>query len=146
MPKNDHTYVPKGSWRTLPCESNNTHADLVMVTLREDVEQFRKNPRFNIRIEVSWKYGEKGMPDTSDAQLMGQVTDRLAECFDKDPVAVLTGIYTGDGRRDWVFYTLSLGIFGRKFNEALADLPVIPLEFDAESDPEWEEYDRTFSI
>lgn len=35
----------------------------------------------------------------------------------------MTGIYTGDGERNWIFYTLSLPIFGSKLNEALAPLP-----------------------
>lgn len=71
---------------------------------------------------------------------MEEVTDVLQDCFDRDPVAVLTGIYTGDGQRNWVFYTRSLHIFQRKFNEALAPFPALPLEFEAEEDPDWQEY------
>ena len=54
----------------------------------------------------------------------------------------MTGIYTGDDRRDWIFYTLSVHIFGRKLNEALADLPTLPLHIIAENDPRWEAYDE----
>ena len=60
--------------------------------------------------------------------------------FKADPIAVLTGIYTGDGQRSMVFYTLSLHIFQRKFNEALALFPTLPLTFNAEEDERWEEY------
>jgi hypothetical protein len=60
--------------------------------------------------------------------------------FEKDPVAVLTGIYTGDSQRNWVFYTLSTHIFQKKINEALAQLPTLPLQISAENDPDWEEY------
>ena len=41
---------------------------------------------------------------------------------------------------NWVFYTRSLHIFQRKFNEILAPLPAMPLTFRAEEDPQWEEY------
>lgn len=54
--------------------------------------------------------------------------------------AYLTGIYTGEGRRDWIFYTCSLNIFGRVFNRALEALPLLPLRMEAAEDPEWEEY------
>lgn len=54
----------------------------------------------------------------------------------------MTGIYTGDGERNWIFYTLSLPIFGRKLNEALAPLPLLPIRIAAENDPGWEEYDE----
>ena len=60
--------------------------------------------------------------------------------FHKDPVAVLTGVFTGGGERTWVFYTLSTHIFQKKINEALADLPLLPLEISAENDPGWDAY------
>lgn len=131
-------YEPKGDWWTAPCEAENS--DLVMVTSRADVERFRNNPRYNIRVTVRWQYAQSGMPELAQSEQMGAVTEALTRCFDADPVAVLTGIYTGDGVREWVFYTLSLAIFGRKFNEALSALPELPLEFEAAEDPEWLEY------
>ena len=71
--------------------------------------------------------------------MMEQVQEALQKEFRKDPVAVLTGIYTGDGRRDWIFYTLSTHIFGRKLNETLAPFPLLPLTVYCENDPGWEE-------
>ncbi|MBO5053015.1 MAG: DUF695 domain-containing protein [Muribaculaceae bacterium] len=131
----------KGEWWTCPTVSES--GKTVIVTGREDINKFRDNPRFNVRVEVSWEYdgnATHGMPDVETSMMMETVTDRLTEVFDKDPVAVLTGIYTGDGRRDWIFYTLSTNIFGRKLNEALTDLPVLPLSIYCENDSEWNEY------
>lgn len=54
----------------------------------------------------------------------------------------MTGVFTGDGERDWVFYTLSTHIFGRKLNEALSELPLLPIEISCENDPEWLAYDE----
>ena len=129
-------------WWTAPAEGNDGR--LIMVTGRRDVKKFRDNPRFDKRVEVSWKYssGADGMPTKEDSEMMDEVQQRLTEAFDKDPVAVLTGVYTGDGERNWVFYTLSTNIFGKKLNEALASLPILPLEIYAENDPEWNEYDE----
>ncbi|MDE5658599.1 MAG: DUF695 domain-containing protein, partial [Muribaculaceae bacterium] len=95
----------KDDWWTSPTEGEN--GALIMVTGRRDVEKFRDNPKYSIRVEVSWKYdGESnGMPGTATSQLMEEVHDALLAVFAKDPVAVMTGIYTGDNRRDWVFYT-----------------------------------------
>lgn len=80
------------------------------------------------------------MPSESDSELMEGVTEALEAAFKADPVAVLAGIYTGDGERTLLFYTLSLHIFQRKFNEALAQFPTLPLQFEAFEDPDWEEY------
>ena len=54
----------------------------------------------------------------------------------------MTGIFTGAGERTWVFYTLSTNIFQKKFNEAMAPLPLLPLKITAENDPKWEAYDE----
>ncbi|MCM1028164.1 MAG: DUF695 domain-containing protein [Pseudoflavonifractor sp.] len=135
-------YCAAGEWWTAPAES--LSGRLIMVTGRRDICRFRANPRFIYRVEISWPYegDASGMPGPDTARLMESATAALQQCFDKDPVAVMTGIFTGDDERNWVFYTLSLHIFGRKINEALADLPTLPLSFSASDDPHWEGYDE----
>lgn len=135
-------YNAAGDWWTAPADSES--GNLIMVTGRRDVARFRSNPKFSTRVEVTWPYegDATGMPDEPTAKLMEEATEALQRAFDKDPVAVMTGIYTGDGQRNWIFYTLSLPIFGRKINEALADMPVLPLDISAENDPDWAEYDE----
>lgn len=129
-------------WWTAPAIGDN--GGTVMVTGRRDVAKFRNNPRFSIRVEIDWHYAAEadGMPSVEDSKQMEIAQQLLDEAFTKDPVAVLTGIYTGDKCRTWVFYTLSTNIFGRKLNEALADLPQLPLEIATYNDPQWEEYDE----
>ncbi len=134
----------KGDWWTCPTESET--GKLIMVTGRRDVDKFRNNKKFGIRVEVTWNYrttsDDSGMPTLEESQMMEHVTDLLFATFDKDPIAVMTGIYTGDGRRDWIFYTLSTNIFGRKLNEALSVLPLLPISIYCENDPIWAEYDE----
>lgn len=137
----DNRDIP-GDWWTAPAEADN--GQLVIVTGRSDVERFRSNPRFNIRIEVSWKYAPAGMPPEKGdvASTLEEADSGFHRVLKADPVAVLTGIFTGDGERTWVFYTLSTAIFQKKLNEALAPLPLLPLKITAELDPDWEEYDE----
>jgi len=77
------------SWWTAPTESDN--GKLIMVTGRKDVESFRKNPKFGIRIEVTWKYetGADGMPDKDTSEQMEEVQEILENVFRKDPVVYL---------------------------------------------------------
>lgn len=130
-------------WWTCPTESEDGR--LVMVSGRRDIVGYRNNPRFKIRVEVAWHYDSE-MPDEPTSEIMEQVTDALNDIFDKDPVAVMTGIYTGAGERTWVFYTLSTHIFQKKLNEALASLPLLPLEIIAENDSDWAEYNEMKEI
>lgn len=127
-------------WWTAPTESENGR--LIMVTGRRDIAEFRNNPRFNIRVEITWKYNgdASGMPDYETSSLMEKVQESLEQIFKKDPVAILTGIYTGDNERNWIFYTLSTHIFGRKINEALASFEILPISIYCENDSDWNEY------
>lgn len=128
------------TWWTCPLEDD--EGNLIMVTGRSDVEKFRSNPRFTIRVEINLPYTSTadGMPDNASAEILEQVLDSLKDELRKDPVAVLTGVYTGAGVRTMVFYTLSTNIFNKKLNAALAHLPLLPLEIKAENDAEWLEF------
>ena len=127
-------------WWTAPAESED--GQLILVTGRSGLEQVKATGFFIYRIEVNWFYqgDDRGMPDYPTSKLMEQVTDALEATFSKDPVAVNTGIYTGAGERNWVFYTRSLHIFQRKLNEILSPFETLPLTFHAEEDPDWAEY------
>ena len=99
-------------WWTAPAEGDD--GTLVMVTGRAGVDAVIESGRFNDRVEVTWKYaseGTGGMPDDATARLMEQVDMALRKEFERDAVAVMTGIYTGGGERNWVFYVSSLRSF-----------------------------------
>ncbi|MBD5200676.1 MAG: DUF695 domain-containing protein [Bacteroidales bacterium] len=135
----------KERWWTYPAVADN--GKTIIVTARDGMQPLIDKGKHRYRIDVDWDYTPlpDGMPSDEDAKLMGEATDAMIETFAKDPVAVMTGIYTGDGRRTWVFYAKSLGVFGNVFNRALADLPQMPLLIEASEDPGWEEYLHTKS-
>jgi hypothetical protein len=127
-------------WWTAPAEGEG--GNLILVTGRRGMDNVIATGVYRYRVEVTWPYegDSKGLPAFADSKVMEEVTDALNASFDRDPVAVMTGIYTGDGQRNWVFYTRSLHIFQRKFNEVMAPFPTLPLQFEAEEDPDWQEY------
>ncbi len=131
---------PSEIFWTYPAETES--GKTLIVTGRDDIESFRSSGKYPFRLNVMWDYAPKadGMPEEADAELMEKATEALLKETQKDPAALLTGIYTGDGRRDWVFYTRSLHIFRNILNRALAGLPELPLRVEATEDPDWEEY------
>lgn len=130
----------KERWWTAPAESDDGRT--VIVTGRDYLDKERESGKFPYLVRVGWDYDPlpDGMPRDEDAILMEQATDAMLSTFKKDKVAYLTGIYTGAGRRDWVFHAHNLNIFGKVFNRALADIPQMPILIEAEDDPGWEEY------
>ena len=127
-------------WWSYPAEGES--GKTIIVTGRDLIDDYRDSGKYRYRIEVGWQYDARpdGMPSDQDAELMEEATDAFLDAFKKDRVAVLTGIYTGDGKRDWVFYTKNLKIFSLVFNKALEPLPTLPIVIEAEEDADWEEY------
>lgn len=130
----------KDEWWTAPTVADNGLT--VMVTGRDGMQEAIDSGRYNDRIEITWRYAAdaSGMPLDADAKLMGEVDDALRDALRKEKACILTGIYTGDGRRDWIVYTKNPRIFNSVLNRALADFPLLPLELYAEKDPDWAEY------
>ena len=115
-------------WWTAPAEDDQGRT--VMVTGRGGIGHVKDTGLYNDRVEITWKYqppAADGMPDYPTSELMARAHDAMLAEFNRDPVAVMTGVYTGAGERNWVFYTRSLHIFGRKLNEILAPLPTLPI-------------------
>ncbi len=133
-------------WWTSPLEDEN--GNLIMVTGRGDIDKFRSNPKFKISVTVTIPYKaiSSGMPTDEEADQLQAIADSFDTVLKADPVAVLTGIYTGAGERQMVFYTLSTNIFNKKLNLALEPFPLLPLTITAENDPDWEEYDEMRSL
>lgn len=132
---------PSEIFWTYPAEAES--GKTLIITGRDDVEAFRTSGKYPFRINIQWDYeaGADGMPASEEQiALMEEATDLLLAETRRDTAAILTGIYTGDGRRDWMLYTRSLHIFRNILNRAWASLPEIPVEIDASEDPDWEEY------
>ena len=128
-------------WWTAPSEDSD--GNTVLVTGRRALDNVINTGRYKYRIEMTWLYSpdSSGMPNYPTSRKMEQVTDALHATLKRDPVAVMTGIYTGAGERNWVFYAVTLKAFQSALNSALSDIPEqLPLSFHAEEDPTWEEY------
>ena len=133
----------KDDWITFPTVDDN--GNTIIVTGRLDVAKFRSRERNSIRVEVTLPYeasGALGFPSDETAKLLEEITNSFEAKLKGKNTAILTGIYTGAGERNWVFYTFSTQIFNNFLNYALADFPVLPLKIYAENDPDWAEYDE----
>ena len=122
--------------------ASDNHTDTLIMMESYNLDSFQDALLNPYRGVQKYEGEDSGMPDFETSSLMEKVQELLEATFRKDPVAVLTGIFTGDDERNWIFYTLSTHIFGRKLNEALAEFPVLPLEIYCENDELWEAYDE----
>ncbi|MBP3349029.1 MAG: DUF695 domain-containing protein [Bacteroidaceae bacterium] len=128
-------------WFTAIAESE-VGNDTIFVSGRCDIDEFIQSGKFRERAEVTWRYqpDAKGMPAEDVAQLMEEVMAVLKRAMEKNKLAILTGVYTGAGERNMIFYTRNIPAFGNTLNEALASFELLPLLIYSEKDPEWSEY------
>jgi len=123
--------------------AENEDGSFTYISGRSDIEQFINSGKMKERIEITWNYekDERGVPcNDKEAQIMEAVQDRLQKAMERDKLAILTGIYTGNGKREWIFIARNTQAFGERLNEALQGLPKLPIEIYAEKDPDNEEY------
>ena len=125
-------------WFTAVAE--NDSGQTVIIAGRSGIDNFKESGKFNDRIEITWKYEGGAMPDETTARQMEEACDALKKAVEKNKLAILTGVYTGGGKRIWVFYARHNGAFGETLNSTLSSFPLLPINIYAEKDPLWDEY------
>lgn len=135
-------YKVSDDWWTTPTESE--CGKRIIVTGRRGIKRAKESGKFNDRVEITWKYvaDTEGMPDVATSETMEAVTDALMAGFKKEQPAVMTGIYTGDGERNWIFYVRNIPRFQAILNESLQNFELLPITLYAEKDPKWLEYEE----
>jgi hypothetical protein len=132
--------------------SENEDGTYTFISGRSDIEEFIASGKMKERIEVTWTYtaDNKGLPaDDAEAELMEAVEERLRLAMEKDKLAILTGIYTGSGKRQWIYIARNTAAFGTRLNETLiAAYPdrQLPIAIYAEKDPENQEYKELLEL
>lgn len=128
-------------WETaLALDENNAN---IIITRRIDIDNFRATGKLPFCIEIDYPYSPDAtnMPSAEDENLIARMEERLRTAMEKDKLGILTGSYLGGGHKYLVFYCRNVDVFFDRLDEALGDLPELPLSFDAARDPEWEQYD-----
>jgi Family of unknown function (DUF695) len=94
-------------------------------------------------IAISWLYqsiNDFRMPSPEVSALMMQFEELLEPVLEKSQSAFLTVIVTGNGRREWQWYSRSPEETMGFVNQVLMDREPFPVEFSMQEDPQWEAY------
>jgi hypothetical protein len=80
------------------------------------------------------------MPGNEDSLAMTHMEDSLVPAIEGSRAGTLAFVFTHGGAREWHFYVSETANLGSIINEALADLPGLPIELLVADDPEWSEF------
>ncbi|MDO4771835.1 DUF695 domain-containing protein [Porphyromonas sp.] len=116
--------------------------------VRKELLPHLETGKYPYRIEVRWAYeGDgKGMPQEAVGAQMEAFEEALRPPMERNKLALLAYVSTGEGLKEWCFYTRNLKAFGETLNAALADLPQFPLSFEADEDREGEMFREVLEI
>ena len=98
---------------------------------------------FPARIEIVWTYqspNESGMPGPDIQQIMNQFEEHLVNSWQNAGLGYLTMLITGNNICEWQWYLKDVDEALLILNEAIADLPTLPIDIHTEIDPDWYAY------
>ncbi len=72
--------------------------------------------------------------------------DRLVEALEAAQAGILALIFTHRGAREWHFYVAESADVSAVINEALAELPKLPISLEVQDDPEWSELAKVYRV
>ena len=101
--------------------------------------------RYRHLIGVSWPYepwNESGMPAQDQVAGMQLLEDLLQPALEGPGQAFLTVVVTGNGVREWQWYSRDAGETMALVNKALSNHEPFPVEFSVQDDPKWQGYFR----
>ena len=102
------------------------------------IEQRKARP---VLVSITWAYdGEAtaGMPSRALYDRIEGFEQVLFAALDAEDFATEAAAITGNGARQWRFYTADAEDFIARFTAALAGETVYPIELEAIDDPEWQ--------
>lgn len=115
----------------------------VIFRYRSEFEKSFKRSTYPDRVTIAWAYmPSNGMPARDETAAMDQMEDLLEPYVENTSLSILVLVTTGEGRREWVYYTKSKTEFMAAMNKALAGKSRFPVEIDLWTDPKWSRYDE----
>jgi hypothetical protein len=120
-----------------------------VLRFRPSLQSSLGDERYPQRLMIVWKYetvDASGMPSETQSADMKDFEDTLIEALDPDRLAVLAFVFTTAGSREWHFYLSDAEEAGVRINQALANIPQLPIELSVAHDPEWSQLSQVYQL
>lgn len=125
------------NWRIVTAV-NDERGERAIFRLRMRRPQLANAEAFQFAVRVTWPYeSATPMPTPEVAALQNRFDIALDELTGHNGFAEIVRVATGNGVKEWLFYTTDVERFGAEFNRLLEGHPRYPVSLDFEQDPEW---------
>ena len=101
-----------------------------------------KREDFPILLYLTLRYENRPLPSKAEMDRFDAFTDAFDRILEREDLALIVGIMTIDGKRDWILYAKSRAVVDLYFRE-LGDWSI---ELEATDDPRWTQYRDLLSM
>lgn len=128
----------EGEWVVAEAEDE---GNPIILRIRSVPAEFEK-AAYPHMISVAWPYQAigAGMPDAAQKERMDLLEDLLMPALERSGNAILTVVITGNGIRQWQWYSRGMEETMDIVNATLESQDPFPVEFSLVEDPAWEGY------
>ena len=128
-------------WATAISKHQSANRAIVFRFIKRFPKDFSRSQQPD-RVIVVWRYRSgTGMPSRAEHEQMDKLEDLLRPIVDRDRIATLVLVSTGENLREWTYYAKSESAFLSGLSEALKGQR-FPIEIHAAPDPSWSTYER----
>lgn len=114
----------------------------IVYRFAQDIKPGRVRTALPARATITWKYlGANGMPEAADSASMDKLDNLMHKVLVQTGTAKLVSVATGNGQKQWIFYTKSEDAFFLKLDKGVAKLPPFPIHMIVADDPGWTTYE-----
>jgi hypothetical protein len=113
------------------------------IRFREDLPEEKEIKKLRMLVVISWSFESadgNGMPNEEELDQMENFENLIDEALVEKGTARLMTVFTGEGVREWQFYTDDEEFFMKKFNAAMEGREILPLDIEVFEDENWEAY------
>ena len=111
----------------------------LLIRFRNEPPQGVDAKAYPLLLSCTWSYRANGagMPDAKELERMTRFEEAVESALEGSQSGYLMVVLTGNGDRDWLFYSRGEEESMRQVNQGLKGHPVYPVEFSAQRDPQW---------
>jgi hypothetical protein len=139
LEQNEGQSLADDQWSVAEAEKNGKP---LLIRYRSERPQGVDTAAFPYLLSATWTYqaNEAGLPAPQELELMAKFEDALESALEASQTAHLMVILTGNGERDWLWYTCGEAEAMRQVNQALKGHKPYPVEFSVQQDRRWRAY------
>lgn len=111
--------------------SDASDATLSFLQVRIHLGEELKSGKYPHVVMIAWDiWGGANLPSEEEGVLMTRFLEAIQPPLEKNKLALLAYIYTGEGRREYCFYTRNVNAFLATLNDSVEEFPTLPLSIE----------------